>query len=144
MRSSTSAGRRYVTPIWALNSAAAGWLLLLIGLLVVPGCAEKHADVVDSRNYLVEAREAILAGDSAKAMESLQASIKAKPNTWAYLELAKLQLAAGDDKAAIENCELGLKLDSSNADLRWLQGEANKPEGKRFKGRFKNPPSSGK
>ena len=138
MRPSNLVSHRKFAALGAFTLAAVPLLLL------VAGCADKKTDVIDSRNHLVEAREAINAGDSAKAIELLKASIAARPNTWAYLELAKLQLAGGEDQAALENCELGLKLEPDSADLLWLQGEAKKPEGKRFQGRFKNPPSASK
>ena len=121
--------------------AMAGMVALL---LLTTGCAKKKTEINSSRNYLIEARQAIDAGDSAKAVEALNASIASRPNVWAYFELAKQQLALGDEKAALSNCEKALAMDPEMADAHWLQGELKKPAAKRFKGRFKDPPSSRK
>lgn len=116
----------------------------LVVVSAISGCGDDKPELSDSRNYLVEAREAMNAGDNAKAMEMLKSSIEAQPNTWAYIELAKLQVEAGEDEAAMQNIEAGLALDPDSADMKWLKGELEKPEGKRFQGRFKNPPSASK
>ena len=113
-------------------------------VLPVAGCGEKHAEVKHSNDLLIEARQAITAGDTAKAIEALNASIEAKPNTWALFELAQLQLGEGDEQAALASCDKGLELDPESADILWLKGEIEKPEEKRFKGRFKFPPSQRK
>jgi uncharacterized protein HemY len=115
-----------------------------VGLLAVLGCAEAEKGMTKSRTSLIEAREAIAAGDSAKAIELLNASIADQPNTWAYFELAKLQLAGGDEPAALASCDAALQLDPESPDIVWLKGEIGKPEANRFKGRFKDPPSARK
>lgn len=118
--------------------------LATVGLWSLLGCAETETGMTKSRTSLIEARDAIAAGDSAKAIELLNASIADQPNTWAYFELAKLQLAGGDDQAALASCDAALQLDPESPDLVWLKGEIGKPEANRFKGRFKDPPSARK
>lgn len=114
-------------------------------LLSVAGCGDaKKQELSESRNFFIEANRAIGAGDSAKAIEALNASIASNPNSWAYFELARQLLEQGDQEAALSNCELALELDPQMADGLWLLAEIKKPETKRFKGRFKNPPSLGK
>ena len=113
-------------------------------LLLALGCGGKKQDLRESRNYYLDARRAIKEGDSAKAIEALNASIESQPSTWAYFELAKQHLEQGDEQAAQTNCDKALELDSEMAEALWLHGELKKPDAKRFKGRFKNPPGSRK
>ena len=140
MQASSAVGHGTFAHLGRALAAASAAVLLLLPV----GCLEKNPEVKKSVNYLIEAREAIAAGDNAKAMEALNASIEAQPNNWALFERAKLQLEAGDEEAALASCEQALELDSESADVLWLKGEIEKPKAKRFKGRFKNPPSKGK
>lgn len=125
---------------WAAVMVAA----VALSHLLTAGCNEAKSEVKESNNLIVEARKAVASGDSAKAIEALEASIEVHPNTWAYYELARLKLDAGDEAAATENVDKALALDPEGVDLLWLKGEIEKPVEKRFKGRFKDPPSSRK
>ena len=117
---------------------------LFVLFLLTAGCGEKNQEIGASRNHLFDARKAIRDGDTAKAIASLNASIESQPNVWAYFELAVQHLKAGDEQAALANCEKVLELKPEMADALWFKGELQKPEPRRFIGRFKNPPSSRK
>lgn len=140
MKASSVVGHGCFSRVRSTLPAAAAAILLL----PLAGCGEKHSEVKKSNELLIEARQAIVSGDTAKAIEALNASIEAQPNTWALFELAQLQLKEGDEQAALASCVQGLELDSESADILWLKGEIEKPAEKRFKGRFKFPPSQRK
>lgn len=84
------------------------------------------------------------AGDEAKAIELLSASIEGEPNLWAYLDRAKIYATQGNDAAAQADCEAALQLAPENRDIPWIQGELKKPKDKRFQGAFELPPSAKK
>jgi hypothetical protein len=114
----------------------------MFGLPVLVGCGgSDEPNVPQSGQYLIEARKAMADGDEAKAIESLNASIESEPNTWAYLERAKINAKNGADEAALADCEAVLKLEPENRDVPWLKAEIKKPVASRFKGQFAIPPS---
>ena len=108
------------------------------------GCAEPGPRLDDAADHFVAAQQALADGDTAKAMEELNASIEGRPNAWAYYQRAKLHSDAGDEAAAMADCETGLGLDPEHSNLQWLRGELKKPAGQRFKGKYANPPSLSK
>ena len=114
---------------------------LLLSLLV--GCGEKSV-LDEAATHLVEARSAIANGDSETAVEHLDASIAARPNTWAYYERARLLGEAGEDDEAKADIEAGLELDPEHSELLWLQKQLKKPKSARFKGSSGQPPSASK
>jgi Tfp pilus assembly protein PilF len=114
-------------------------------LVSLTACGKRpDTEVSESGRYLIEARQAIGDGNTAKALATLTESIKSEPNTWAYLERAKLYAKQGSDQAAADDCKEVLKLDPENRDVAWLQGELRKAKEKRFQGRFAFPPSASK
>lgn len=108
------------------------WIILTATILFCGGCGGDGDDVPASAALIVEARQAIDAGDTTKAMESLDASIAAEPTAWAYALRARVQAEAGSDDAALADCDAGLKLDETNEELMWIKSELRKPKEKRF------------
>ena len=104
------------------------------------GCGGSGVELDESGEHFVAAQQALAEGNREKAMAELTAAIKAGPDPWAYYQRAKLYSDAGDEKAALADCEAGLKIDPENTSLKWLQGELKKPKAKRFKGKFAKPP----
>lgn len=121
-------------------SRSAG-LFILLSLCF--GCSEKSV-LDEAATNLVEAQKAIAEGDRVKAMELLDASIAAGPDTWSYYERARLHADNGDDAKAKSDIEAGLELDEEHSELLWLQKQLKKPKNKRFKGRSGQPPSVSK
>lgn len=120
-------------------------VLLCILLALAQGCDERPEERFGSAGeHFMRAQDALAAGDSAAAMEALNASIDAGPNPWAYLQRAQLHLEQGDADAAKADAEAGLETQPENRDLKWLATELRKPPQKRFKGRFAEPPSVSK
>ena len=120
-------------------------LVLLACVLPGIGCGDaEKAKTEAAVNHFVAAAKAIAEGDNEAALRELTASIEEKPSAWAYFQRAKVFLDDGKEKEAAEDCVKGLESDPKHRDLKWLQGELKKPAAKRFKGRFKNPPSAGK
>ncbi|WP_425398629.1 hypothetical protein [Aeoliella sp.] len=116
--------------------------LLMVLMLSACGCnGGSEPDAQPAVQQFLRAQELLSSGDQAGALDAFSASIEADPTAWAYLGRSKLYLEQGQDAAAIADCEAGLALEPANADLQWLLGEAKKPSGERFKGKFKNPPS---
>ena len=110
---------------------------------VLLGCGGNDGPPVSKANRLfLEAEELLAEGKTDQAMEKLTASIDAEPTKWAYIERAKLRAQAGNEQAAIEDCDAALKIIPEDPDLLWLKGEFEKPKDKRFLGRFKAPPSA--
>jgi tetratricopeptide (TPR) repeat protein len=135
----------FLAPVYSLcRTGAPVALAATVLLLLTAGCADDKGEIDSSRNHLLDARQALKDGDSAKAIEALNASIASRPNVWAYFELAKLHLEGGDEAAALANCAKALELDPEMADALWFQGELKKPAESRFKGKFKDPPSANK
>jgi tetratricopeptide (TPR) repeat protein len=121
------------------------WIGLLVGLLnVTGGCGGSDVEVMDARNYFLEAQEALKQGDTTKAIAAFTASIESKPNAWAYMERAKLNAAAGQDQQALDDAQKAVELEPENSDTAWLVGELKKPAAQRFKGIFAVPPSARK
>ena len=121
---------------------SASWALASLLAAACIGCGGPAAvDHASAGEKLEEAKQAIAAGDTAGAMTALQASIDAQPNTWAYLERAKLNAKQGKDQEALADCEEILKIHPENRDVPWLKAELKKPADKRFQTR---PPSSNK
>jgi len=120
-------------------------ILLLFFLPLLVGCGGGgKQNVPEWVNPLADAREALANGDNTKAKEALSASIEIEPNIWALMERAKIHLAEGDIEAAKSDCTKALELDPKSKDVKWLQGEIEKPKDKRFKGRTEFPPSYSK
>lgn len=118
-------------------------LLSLSGatLVAVAGCGSAERPLSQSAELLVEAREALAAGDDEKALSALDDSIASQPMVWSHFERAKLRLRLGKEQGALEDCEAALKLSPEDREVLWLKGELQKPADKRFQGQFKNPPS---
>lgn len=108
------------------------------------GCRESEQSFGAAGEHLIAAREALAAGDSAAALVSLNASIEAEPNVWAYIERAKLRGERGEIEAAQADCRAGLELLPENRDLKWMLAEFEKPANQRFKGRNATPPTASK
>ena len=115
---------------------------ILVSMVILGGCGDSKREMPQSLNLQLEAKKAMAAGDTAKALEALTGSIESKPTVWALLERAKLHLAQGDEDAAKADCLKALEVEPENRDIKWLREEIKKPESKRFKGRNKLPPSS--
>ncbi len=118
-------------------------ITLFLALLVL-GCGGKKFELSESEAALVEARKAIADGDSAKALEFLDASIAASPDTWAYYERARLHAENGDDDDAKADIECGLELEPEHSELLWLKKQMKKSKKSRFKGSAGQPPSVSK
>ncbi len=118
------------------------FLLFILSMLV--GCDGGEQKLPEWVNPLVDARKALAAGEKAKAMEALSASIVMKPTVWALMERSKMHLEQGDAEAANADCVKALEIEPKSRDVKWLQSEIKKPEVKRFKGRNEFPPSYSK
>lgn len=114
--------------------------LATLALLIMMGCEEK-SPIDDAAQALIDARDAVEAGDSAKAMELLDASIAARPDVWSFYERAKLHADNGDDDLAKEDIAAGLELDAEHSELLWLEKQMKKSKSARFK---TPPPSASK
>ena len=112
-------------------------------LLSIGGCSEKPV-LDEAAVNLVDARDAIAEGNTELAMQRLDASVAARPNTWAYYERARLYAEQGDDAVAKAAIELGLGLDPKHAELLWLEKQLKKSKRSRFKGKSGLPPSTHK
>ena len=119
------------------------WLSLFTVVVsaLLGGCGDSQSSTPAWVNPLVDARKAIGAGDTAKAMEALTASIEQEPNVWALMERSKLYLAEEKIDEAKADCAQAKELEPENIDIAWLLGEIDKPADKRFKGRNQFPPS---
>ena len=117
---------------------------LSIVVLLLAGCGGKKFALDEADAALVEARKAIADGDSAKAIELLDVSIAAKPDTWSYFERAKLLADSGDDEAAKLDITAGLEIEPEHTELLWLQKQLKKPKKSRYKGASGKPPSVSK
>lgn len=116
--------------------------LLYVVIATAIGCGgEPETQVSDSGQHLIEARDALIAGDTAKAKAAYDASIAAEPNRWAFMERAKLNAREGKDDAVLADCAELLKLDPKDPDVPWLKGELKKPAAQRFTGASAVPPS---
>lgn len=113
-------------------------------LIFLCGCSGDEPVLDEAAAALVEARSAIAAGDTTKAMELLDLSITARPDTWSYYERARLHAENGDDAAAAADIAAGLELDEEHAELLWLQKQLKKSKKSRFKGSAGQPPSISK
>lgn len=118
--------------------------LLMLSLALAIGCGGKKFELSEAEAALVEARKAVETGDSAKAIEFLDKSIAANPDTWSYYERAKLYAETGDDDAAKADIEAGLELEPEHSELLWLQKQLKKSKKSRFKGSQGQPPSVSK
>lgn len=114
--------------------AVARGLLLLAGCGLYTGCGEGELTVDDGAKALVEASQALKAGDKEAAMQHLNRSIEAKPYVWAYVERAKLHGEKGNDDAARADVQAGLELEPNSSELKWVEEELKKPVQQRFKG----------
>jgi hypothetical protein len=120
-------------------------LVLLLFLFPGIGCGGEEKGVPKAAmDHFVAASKAITAGDNETALRELTASIEEKPSAWAFYQRAKVMLETGKEGEAAQDCVQGLELDPAHRDLKWFAGELKKPVKKRFKGRFKNPPSARK
>jgi uncharacterized protein HemY len=122
-------------------------LILLSSCVVIYaliGCKRGEQPLPQSTVLLVQAQEALAAGDDQAALAALGNSIASQPTVWAHLERAKLRLKMGDEPGATADCDAALALSPGNPEVSWLKGELAKPADKRFQGQFKDPPSSRK
>jgi tetratricopeptide (TPR) repeat protein len=124
-------------PAWPWRSP----VLALISAALLAGCGEDEPVVSDANQKYLEASDLLAKGQTDQAIEALNASIEAGPTLWSYRMRAKLLAEKGNDKAALEDCEAGLKIIPDDPDLLWIKGELAKPAAKRFQGKFKDPPS---
>ena len=115
-----------------------------ISIVILAGCGGTGSVLDDADKALVDARQAISDGDDAKAMDLLDISIAAKPDTWSYYERARLHADNGNDDAAKADVEAGLELAPEHSELLWLQKQLKKPKKSRFKGTSGQPPSVNK
>jgi Tfp pilus assembly protein PilF len=121
------------------------WLAMLFLAISPGGCGDSgEVALTEEQNYFVAAAEALEAGDDAKALEMLTASIDTTPTRYAHFERAKLYEKQGEDEKALADCTAALALQPDDKDVLWLQGEIKKAKDKRFKGRFAQPPSAAK
>ena len=132
------------------------FLLVCFGLI---GCTQEPT-LTDGESHLDTARIALEAGDTAAAMEALNASIESEPSKWGYFHRAQLYEQTGDDAAAISDCEAGISLQDDgqpdwapaeerqasqeDINLNWLLGELKKTKARRFKGKNAAPPTASK
>lgn len=110
-----------------------------IGCAMLLGCSPEPS-LDDAALQLMEAREAVEAGDTDKAVQLLTASIEARPDPWAYYERAKIAAKEGEDDDAKADIEAGLELDPEHSELLWLEKQVKKPRRSRFKGKSGQPP----
>jgi Tfp pilus assembly protein PilF len=120
--------------------ASITWIALFF-VVSIGACHPDKAEMTEANNSLIEARQAIDAGDTAKAMAALDRSIASRPMIWSYFERAKLHLQNGDERSALLDCQSALEISPEDPEILWLKGEIEKPANKRFQGEFKNPPS---
>ena len=123
-----------------LRSAA--WFSVTAALCVC-GCRQRN-EISEAGVYLNDALAAIDAGENDRAIELLSKSIELEPEPYAYLQRAKLYLKLDDTASANADIAKGLALEPDHPDLLWLQEQANKPNGSRFRGEDAEPPSYGK
>ena len=105
------------------------------------GCTQNSPKIDDATNHVINAQEALDAGDQEKAIAELTASIQSRPTTWALFQRAQLYVATREDDLAIADCKAGLALDDEHPSLHWLYNEMMKPSGQRFKGPNAKSPS---
>lgn len=117
-------------------------LIVWVGLAI--GCGGKKFELSEAEQALIDARTAIAEGDSTKAIEFLDISIEANPDTWSFYERAKLHAENGDDEAAKADIAAGLELEPEHSELLWLQKQLKKSKSSRFKGSKGQPPSVSK
>lgn len=111
-------------------------------LLIAAGCGSGEQPLPEATIRLVEAREAIAAGNDEAALAALNDSLESQPMVWAYYERAKLKLKSGDEIAARADCDAALEIAPNDPEVKWFKGELAKPADKRFQGQFKHAPSS--
>lgn len=97
----------------------------------------------ESAQHFLEAQRAAASGDNPAALASLQASIDAEPNVYAYVERIKINAKQGTDAAVEEDLQAILKLDPENRDVAWIRTEMKKPAAARFDATAQ-PPSASK
>jgi tetratricopeptide (TPR) repeat protein len=119
--------------------------VLLMFVFPASGCGDSDKGVPEAAvNHFIAASKAIADGDREAALRELTASIEQKPTAWAYYQRAKVLLDGGQESEAADDCVKGLELEPDHRDLKWFAGELKKPAAKRFRGRYKNPPSASK
>ena len=123
-------------------SPSAVWFLVTV-LLIVSGCRQGN-EISEGGVYLNDAVDAIDAGENDRAIELLSKSLELEPDPYAYLRRGKLYLELDDTASANVDIAKGLELEPEHHDLLWLQEQAKKPAGRRFKGESAEPPSYGK
>jgi hypothetical protein len=109
--------------------------------LCLAGCGGSESGPPKSAQLFLEAQRAAASGDNAAALASLQASIDAEPNVYAYMERIKINAKQGADAAVEKDVQAILKLDSENRDVAWIRAEMKKPAAARFDAAAK-PPSA--
>lgn len=111
--------------------------------LCLAGCGGSEGGPPEAAQRFLEAKQAMARGDNAAALASLQASIDAEPNAYAYMERIKINAKQGADPAVEEDVQAILKLDPENRDIDWIRAEMKKPAAARFDAAAK-PPSATK
>lgn len=114
-----------------------GTILLAYGLI---GCDTPSKPMPTSDSLYLDAQQHYAKGQKDEALAKLDSSIEAGPTAWAYFLRGRIRAQAGNDAAALADCEEGLKLDPDDTKLAWLKGELAKPQQARFQGAFKEPP----
>jgi tetratricopeptide (TPR) repeat protein len=108
---------------------------------MIAGCSSDDTPLPSSAKLYLDAQTSLAAGDKAKAMEALNASISGEPTPWALFLRAKLLLQTGDEAGALKDCNAGLEIAPDDSNLAWLKSELAKPAASRFQGKFKDPPA---
>ena len=121
---------------------SAAWFSVA-ALLCVSGCRQGN-EISEAGVNLNDALAAIDAGENDRAIELLSKSIELEPDPYAFLQRAKLYLELDDTTSANADIAKGLELEPEYPDLLWLQEQAKKPAGRRFKGADAELPSYGK
>ena len=107
--------------------------------LCLAGCGGSKGGPPESAQLFLEAQRAAASGDNAAALASLQASIDAEPNVYAYMERIKINGKQGNDAAVEEDVQAILKINPENRDIDWIRAEMKKPAAARFDAAAKAP-----
>jgi len=136
---STLNGDFSATGVRASGARTWNWLIVLAALV---GCEAEKQELGSATDHFLAAQDALAKGDNEAALKELDASILAGPDSWAYYQRARLLTDKGEVEKALADCAAGLAIDPAHVELKWLQGELNKPADRRFQGRNKEPPAA--
>ena len=105
-------------------------VLTAVLLATALGCGGDTVKHDEADNYLIEGINAS-ATDKAKAIDLFTKAIDAKPTAHAYFRRGWLYAQQNDDEKAKADARDGLKLQSDNQELKWLETQLKKPADKR-------------